>query len=220
MSKRFFELSNAEMLALDNDGLNTAIRIEAIERGIQPPVPLSEALRRSEWMGYQKPAEAVQVWEIQVEKHYSGTEPSGVGYFSKEAAEKAMEGMVSVVRNYDKAITLKNGGPGLVVVNVSVSKAEQKGVKFQEFQQSTEEFDKVADECVEHLSRLRQREYNTKVRAEKKAEYLRLAGGNEQVARNFWAKVETSAWDGEQPEEEPKPAPEPVPFPSIEDEAF
>ena len=30
--------------------------------------------------------------------------------------------------------------------------------------------------------------------AEKKAEYLRLAGGNEEIAKGFWSKVEKTEW--------------------------
>jgi hypothetical protein len=41
---------------------------------------------------------------------------------------------------------------------------------------------------------VRQQAYNAKVRAERKAEYLRLAGGNEEIAKNFWAKAEGTAW--------------------------
>lgn len=222
MSKRFFELSNAEMMALDSDGLNTAIRIEAIERGIQPPVTLSEQLRNSEWIGYQKPAEALQVWEIHVKSRYN-YEQTGVAYRSKEEAERAMEGLMTIERGYgNEAPKLKSNEPRLVCVNISVARSSQKAVAFEEFTQDTEAFDKVVDECVEHLGRLRQREYNTKVRAEKKTEYLRLAGGNEQVARNFWAKVETSAWDDDHSTDEPEvpSAPAPAPTPSIDHDIF
>lgn len=222
MSKRFFELSNAEMLALDNEALNTAIRIEAIERGIQTPITLSEQLRSSEWIGYQKPAEAIQVWEIHVKSRYN-YEQTGVAYRTKEDAEKAMEGIMTIERGYsNEPAKLKVEEPRLVCVNISVAKSSQKAVAFEAFTQDTEAFDKVVDECVEHLRRLRQREYNTKVRAEKKTEYLRLAAGNEQVARNFWAKVEASAWDDDQATEEPvlSPKPDPVPVPSIVDDIF
>ena len=62
MSKRFADYTDAELIGIDNETLNIAIRVEAINRGIKPPITLSEALRQSEWVGYQKPAEAIKVY--------------------------------------------------------------------------------------------------------------------------------------------------------------
>ena len=50
--KPFSQLTRNETLDLTNEELNDAIRLEAIDRGIKPPITLSEALRRSEWRGY------------------------------------------------------------------------------------------------------------------------------------------------------------------------
>ena len=107
MSKRFAEYTDAELIGINNETLNIAIRVEAIQRGIKPPITISEALRQ-----------------------------------------------------------------------------------FEEFFEDDTEFQKVVDECLERHSQVRQAAYNAKVRSEKRAEYLRLAGGDETIARAFWAKTE------------------------------
>ena len=188
-AKRFANFTDAELIGIDNDTLNRAIRIEAIERGIKPPVTLSEALRSSEWLGFERPAEAVPVYRLSM-GGYSGAD---YGWLDKAKAEAAMEGLVKL------GTTWKNGRmvPKIEVADVrietvffGVSDASSKAAKFEEFTQDDTEFDKVRDECLERLGRVRQDAYNARVRSEKRAEYLRLACGNEEIARAFWAKTE------------------------------
>ena len=52
----------------------------------------------------------------------------------------------------------------------------------------------IRDLCLELHSNIRQEYYNAGVRLELRKEYLRLAGGNEEVAKAFWAKAEGTAW--------------------------
>ena len=52
----------------------------------------------------------------------------------------------------------------------------------------------LLDECENDLSGIRQEEYNAKVNATKRAEYLRLAGNDEAIAKAFWAKTEKTDW--------------------------
>jgi hypothetical protein len=196
MSKSFNQHTDAELLGLDNETINDAIRIEAIGRGLQPPIPLSDAIRKSEWRGYTRPAESITVFEIYTSGKYSTPSASGIAYLDEAKAMAALDGILSIDEN-----TYGKGGPKLLTGTASVMKkligenpGESKGVKFEEFCQDNTEFDKVKDECLERLSKVRQDDYNKRVNAEKKTEYLRLAGGNEEIAKGFWSKVERTEW--------------------------
>ena len=189
--KPFFQLSRNEILDLTNEELNDSIRLEAIERSIKPPITLSEALRRSEWRGYQKPAEAIKVFTLQIGYHNSN-----LGFLDERLAEKALEGMVCIEENSysNPRIKITSDKPEVVTKYVGVEAGSQKSAKFEEYVQDDKEFDKVSEECIEKYSAVRQEAYNAKVRAERKAEYLRLARGNEEVAKNFWSKTEGTTW--------------------------
>lgn len=200
MSKRFSELTDAEVLALDNQQLNDAIRIEAIERGHKPPVPLSEAIRSSEWRGYQKPADAVEVWEIIGVSQYGSPNHTGFGYLTKERADAAIEGMVALPSTgygSDSRIKIQAGNFSVNRILIGAEPAQSKASKFSEYSQDDTEFDKIVDECMARHSEVRQAAYNKRVRAERKVEYLRLAQGNEEVAKAFWAKAEGTEWPAE-----------------------
>ena len=189
--KPFSQLSRNEIIDLTNEDLNDAILLEAIERGIKPPITLSEALRRSEWRGYTKPAEAIKVWTLKVGYH-----SSNFGFLDEQLAAKALEGMVCVEENSysHQKIRITTDIPEIVLKHVGIEASTQKASKFEEFTQDDTEFNKVRDECLEKYSEVRQQAYNAKVRQEKRTEYLRLAGGNEEVAKNFWSKTEGASW--------------------------
>ena len=189
--KPFFQLSRNEILDLNNEELNDAIRLEAIDRNIKPPITLSEALRRSEWRGYQKPGEAIKVFRLR-----QGWYTTDFGWLDESKAQAALEGLVKIEKvNYkDDNLRVSNADVNVETVWVGVSKSEQKVAAFEAFYEDTTEFDKVTEKCLEKYSAVRQQAYNTKVRAERKTEYLRLAGGNEEIAKNFWAKAEGTDW--------------------------
>ncbi len=189
--KSFNQLTDSEVLNLSNEDLNDSIRLEAIDRGIKPPITLSEALRRSEWRGYTKPAEAIKVWTLKVGYH-----SSNFGFLDEQLAAKALEGMVCIEENSytHPKIKITTDIPEIVLKHVGIEASTQKASKFEEFFQDDTEFNKVRDECLERYSKVRQDAYNTRVRQEKRAEYLRLARGNEEIAKSFWAKVESGEW--------------------------
>ena len=191
MSKRFNDYTDAELLGIDNETLNISIRVEAIQRGVKPPIPISEALRRSEWRGYEKPAEAIKVYRLR-----QGYYTTDFGWLDEAKAQAALEGVVKIEKVNYKDDHLKICTPDVAVetVWVGVNKGEQKAAKFEEFFEDTTDFDKVRDECLDRLSRVRQEAYDAKVRTEKRAEYLRLAAGDEAIARAFWARVEGGEW--------------------------
>jgi hypothetical protein len=189
--KPFSQLIRNEIIDLTNEELNDSIRLEAIERSIKPPITLSEALRRSEWRGYTKPAEAIKVWTLKIGYH-----SSRFGFLDEQLAAKAIEGMICIEENSysHPKIKITSDTPEIVLKYVGVEAGSQKASKFEEFTQDDTEFNKVRDECLEKHSEVRQQAYNAKVRSERKAEYLRLAGGNEEVAKNFWSKTEGTTW--------------------------
>ena len=189
--KAFSQLSRTEILNLTNEELNDSIRLEAIERSIKPPITLSEALRRSEWRGYQKPAEAIKVFRLR-----QGWYTTDFGWLDEAKAVAALDGLVKIekIGYKDDNLKIVNSDVNVETVFVGVSKGESKAAKFMEYFDDSTEFDKVSEECIEKYSAVRQEAYNAKVRAERKAEYLRLAGGNEEVAKNFWSKTEGTTW--------------------------
>jgi hypothetical protein len=189
--KPFSQLTRNETIDLTNEELNDAIRLEAIERGMKPPVTLSEALSRSEWRGYTKPAESIKVFTLKIGYH-----SSNFGFLDEKLAERALEGMVCVEENTysNPRIKITQERPEVVTKFVGVEAGSQKAAKFEEYTQDDTEFVKVRDECLEKYSEVRQQAYNAKVRAERKTEYLRLAGGSEEIAKKFWAKAEGTAW--------------------------
>lgn len=196
MKKSFNQYTDSELLGLDNETINDAIRIEAIERGIAPPMTLSEAITKSEWRGYTKPAQHVVAWEIYTMGKYSSPTPTGMAYLDEQKAMAALDGLCAIDQNQYGA-----GGPKLITGTASVMKVligdnpgESKAAKFEEYAQDDTKFNEVKDECIERLSKVRQDDYNKRVNAEKKAEYLRLANGDEEIAKGFWAKVERTEW--------------------------
>lgn len=188
--KPFPQLTRTEVLNLTNEELNDAIRLEAIERGIKPPITLSEALLRSEWRGYQKPAEAIKVFCLR-----AGYYRSDFGWLDEAKAHAALEGMVKLDKNYQTdALKMAGADVAIETVWIGVSPSESKAAKFEEYAQDDAKFNEVRDLCLELYSAIRQEAYNARVRAERKAEYLRLAGNNEEIAKAFWAKAEGSPW--------------------------
>lgn len=189
--KRFNDYNDAELLGIDNETLNIAIRVEAIQRGITPPIPLSEALRSSEWKGYTLPGDNAVVYRITV-----GYNRSAYAYTDRKDAENALKGIVSLHEHgYPvKKMSIQYETPTIEEVRISASDSQQKAAKFEEFTQDNSEFDKVVEECMERYSRVRQDDYNKKVLNEKKAEYLRLSGGNVEIAKAFWEKGRNGTW--------------------------
>lgn len=196
MNKAFNQYSDQELLTLTTEQVSDAICLEAINREVQPPIPLSEALKQSEWVGFKKPVSPLVVYELVASDKYNSPTSTGVAYLDEAKALAAMEGIVVYDENrYSKA------GPTIRETTVTINKrfvgytdTSDKAAKFEAFQQDTKAFDEIKDECIERLSAVRQAAYNKRVNEEKKAEYLRLANNNETIAKSFWARVEKTEW--------------------------
>ncbi len=195
--KPFSDYTDAELLTLDNTTFNDSVRLEAIQRGIKPPVPLSEALRSSEWRGYQCPGDAATVWEI-VRPDQFRAEGSGIAYQTEERAQQALAGAISIryerYGNDQGFYFCPQEGWSIRKVSIGASKSSQAWAKFEAYTQDDSAFEAVVKECTERWSTVLQAAYDAKVRAERKAEYLRLAAGNEEIAKAFWAKAERTEW--------------------------
>lgn len=195
MSKRFNDYTDAELLGIDNDTLNISIRVEAIQRGVKPPITLSDALKQSEWRGYQKPGNAIRVWTIDG----GGWASSSFGWLDEAKATAAIEGAVrlgTTYRNNRELDKIETGSLSLKVVFIGDSESVEKAAAFEAAMDDDEskEFEALRDECIARYSRVRQEAYDARVRTEKRAEYLRLAGGDEAIAKAFWARVEGGEW--------------------------
>jgi len=199
--KRFNDYTDAELLGIDNATFNDAVRLEAIARGVKPPIPLSEALRSSEWRGYQCPGDAAAVWEIMAPTEYGQPRGSGIAFQDEDRAMKAMQGAISVRHDEygaDKGFKFnQQDGWAVRKVLVGSTKSAQAWAKFEAYREDTADFDKVVEECTTRWSTVLQAAYDKKVRSERRAEYLRLAAGNEEIARAFWDKAERTEWPTE-----------------------
>lgn len=197
--KPFHQLSNPEILALTTEQLSDSIRIGALDRGIEIPITLSEALRTSEYRGYEQPVSGVKVWCPCGGSSYN--EPT-LGYLSEAEAEAALRGIVvlgSSYRNGQHVPGIKTDAePFIKVIAVGHSPALAKAAKLNLAEEaSSEAFDKYRDECLEKYNDVRQSDYNRRVRAEHRAEYLRLAGGDEEIAKAFYVRTGKGAWPKE-----------------------
>lgn len=193
MTTRYFDLSAAEKLALTGEQFQDAVRIEAIHRGVKPPTTLSDALRQACFTGFVMPREAVTVFEVIVSGKYSGISETGLAYLSKERALAALEGAVGIdVDGYGAASkrSIREAELSIREAALTLVEPRQFNSTIKEFTEDNKPFEKLAEECRDDLSSIRQADYDHKVNLTKRAEYMRLAGNDETIARAFWAKTE------------------------------
>lgn len=191
---RYSALTDEQKLALDSEAMIVAVKLEAIHRGVKPPLKLEDAIRKSELTGFSMPPEAVTYYQIYAPSQYSTPEPTGLAFTSLEAATRAIKGAIPIYEDgYGVEKRTKIGDPGKFEVRatwVSLSKPKYFSAGIEEFYQDDAEFDAIAEECSADLSAIRQREYDRLVNAQKRKEYLALAKGNLEIAQAFWAKAE------------------------------
>lgn len=195
MSVAFSDMSGSQLLELNSEQLNDAIRLEAIKQGAAPPIALSDRVRSSEWLGFQVPAEYAKVWRLR-----AGYNASQIGYMSEARAIEAMQGAVFLeVNGYPREVTrITDKEMSVECVMINVTSPVQAAVKFEEaLSGESEEFIKIRDACLAKFGEARQAAYDRQVNSEKRAEYLRLANGDETIAKAFWAKVERGEFPAE-----------------------
>lgn len=223
--KPYSQLTTEEKLSLTDETFNTAVKLEAVERGIQLPITLEQALVRSEFRGFSRPADSVSFYELCGPGQYSGNvKGTGVCYRTREEASRALEGVIHVEEDgYGAARrnTIREGGWSIREVFVSISKASFSAPVLEQYRSDTTKYDALGKECSQDLWEIQQAKYDAEVMATKRKTYLDLAQGNEEIARAFWAKAEYTPWEAAAPDrdkevngaEKPvKPEPKEVPF--------
>lgn len=185
--KPYYQLTSQEKLNLTNQEFEDAVKLEAIERRIAPPIPLSEAVTRLEYKGYEHPASSLPVFCVK-----AGYHGPNFGYLTQEKALAAMEGVVIIGDDYNtRGKKIVDETPELYIVHVGAGIGKSKGIKLEETLEASmsDEYSKLVDECVKDRGQIIQENYNVKVDQEKRAEFMRLARGDEEIARSFWEKL-------------------------------
>lgn len=201
MSKRYYEYSEAERVALTPEQTLDAVKIEAISRGIRPPLASDEALASAGYAGFQIPANSARVFEVVNTAGYSrGT---GLVYKTLEEAERAIIGGLGVGETYraGKTVTvLQDAVLSVQTRYVGVTETTSFLTKLQEYVEAEADvtaFEKLSEECRDDQARIKQAAYDKAVRSRKRAEYLQLARGDEAIAAAFWRKVESGEFPSE-----------------------
>lgn len=201
MNTKYSDLSIAEKLSLDSEGLLRAATLEAIDRGISPPTRLSDALNLKDAKGWWVPGDATKVYEL-VSKNRAYSEPLGTGiaFLTEDAAKAALTGAFAVVSDgYDAKKRYKLVDPidsfEIRITHIVHTPAQGYWTKLKEFEDmDSVKFDEVIEECRADLEAARQKEYDSRVLQEQRKQYIELAGGDETIARAFWAKTKGSAF--------------------------
>lgn len=198
--KRYYDLTKDEKLNLEGLLIHDSIKLEAIHRGIKPPVTLDAIIAQHGFRGFSIPPDSVVFYELVGQTRYGSTSATGMAFKTEEAAKAALEGAI-FLEEEGYGVTKKVVPSGFSMtyraVFVGLNSHKPFGSNFEEYTQDDTEFDALSDEIRKELNEIWQESYNTKVNAERKKEYLRLAGGNEDIAKAFWDKSEKTPWPTE-----------------------
>lgn len=196
--KRYFDLSESEKIALSAEQMTDAVKIEAIHRGIKTPLSLDNIIENLGLSGFALPADNRIFFELGTPKQYGGVERSGICFLTPEKARNALNEAIYIEETGypNKRNRIIDGEFSVMERHVSNFPLTTFATKLKEYEDSEpcEEFTKLCEECRDDLQTIRQRIYDAEVRSRKKAEYLRLAQGNEDIAKAFWSKAETGEW--------------------------
>lgn len=198
--KRYFDLTESEKLALSQVDFVSAVEIEGINRGIKPPLKLENAINQVGWTGFTIPADSVIFYELTVPERYGSGKGTGICFRTPAAARAALTDALAVCEEgygADKKNILVSGDFGVREAYVSLTKPKSLATKLEEIGQDDSEFEKLCLECTNDLSAIRQAKYDAAVRSQKRAQYLSLAQGNEDIAKAFWSKTEAGEFPAE-----------------------
>lgn len=199
MNTRYFDLKPEQKLLLSNEQFATAVQLEAVNRGIKPPVILDEETVQKEWIGYQTPAGSVRFYEVYAPNSYGSAKATGLLFKTEAEAWAACQNAFGVEHNTysDPQDKIFQGSFEVRAVNITTIKSKSVSANIEDYFQDNAEFDKLTDECAKDLQALRQAEYDTKVRSNKRKTYMALAQGNEEIAKAFWSKTEGTEFPNE-----------------------
>jgi hypothetical protein len=194
MTPRFSELTNQQLLDYNSDELMDTVRVEAIEQGIKPPVPISEAIQLSGFRGHFSTKDSLAVYKLGSDGY-----SDDIGWLTEEEAHRAMQGAVLLESTYSKGVSGKRiSANGAVVIKRVVLPGEPEQYKIAKLteyvNEDTAKYEALLEECTSRIESVRQEAYNQLIAKERQAEYLRLAGGDIEIAKRFWVKAESLAW--------------------------
>lgn len=197
--KRYFDLTDAEKLALNQDQLDQAIKLESLNRGIKLPFTHTEAMKQEGYNGFQFPPDTLKLYQIIIPNEYGNPEKTGVCYKTIEEARQAIVGVICIaeVGYPHKQNKICSASCSIQETYITNQPAHSFFSKLELVEETNEAFQKLVEECVNNLSEIRQAAYNKKVRTQKREQYLTLANNDEQIAKNFWAKTEGTEWPTE-----------------------
>ena len=192
--KRYFDLTKEEKLALGTPEFTDAVKLEAVHRGIKPPLTMDEKINQGAFPSFSYPKETTVFYELMRPDDYR-QDPTGVCYRTIEEAQAALKNVFSLKEDRYSKVKLKviSGEWSIRAVHVGTGRAAESPT-VEDYAQDDTAFDALLTECNKDWSDIAQAEYDAKVNATKRAEYMRLAGGNEDIAKAFWAKTEKTDW--------------------------
>ena len=179
--RRYCDLTTEEKLKLTTQELTDSVALEGLHRGLKPRITLDNLINQSGYSGFSIPADTVIFYEIIRSDKYGGPKLTGICYKTAEEARAALNNAVSIEEEGygdNKRNVITSGDFTVQERYVTLTKQDDTAQ------------DELADECADDLRNLRQEAYNAKVKSTKRAEYMRLANGDESIAKAFWAKTE------------------------------
>lgn len=192
--KKYTDHNTEELLKLTNEELADSIKAEALDRGLKIPTPLPDQIKNLEWKGLQIPAESIKLYELTASNEYGSPAGSGIAYQSEERAKEVLMGAICVDdKGYgsDKKKVISKGEAGIQIVHVGVTSQESITSKIDQHVEECGEYEDLRKELIDDHSEKRQGIYNKQVRESKRAEFMRLAGGDIAIAKAFWSKQES-----------------------------
>lgn len=192
--KRYFDLTKDEKLALGTPEFTDAVKLEAVHRGIKPPITMDERLNQGAYPSFTYPKDTTVFYELMRPDTYQQS-ATGVCFRTLEEAQAALKNVYAVKEDRYSKIVMQviTGEWSIRAVHVGSGRAA-KAIAVEDYAQDDTAFDALLDECQKDWGGIAQAEYTAKANATKKAEYMRLAGGNEDIAKAFWAKTEKTEW--------------------------
>lgn len=194
---RYTELTTAEKIDLTDEEFYTAVKLEAIQRGVSPPISLPEALQKFGYRGYEIPPEAATFYEITAPSEYSRVNETGIAFRTADEARRACVGAIVIERpgyGVNPVPKLSKADFSIREVLITLVPAQSFITKLEAYTEDSKDFNVVCDECRNDWSAVLQANYDARVNEQKKAQYLTLAQGNEDIAKAFWSKAERTEW--------------------------
>jgi hypothetical protein len=189
--------NNVEMLLmLTADEIHTSIKLEAIERGIDLPLKLSECIKNHGVSSFSIDSDALSFFELVAPGEYQSTN-TGICFKTLEEANNALKNAIAVVSTgYGETAKNKIIQADFAVKQtwVSLRNPSNYNARIVEHVQDTSKFDELCKECMTEYALIKQEKYDDCVKAAKQSQYLELANGDTTIAKKFWKKLEQTEW--------------------------